>query len=244
MQTNHVRLSPGEPTDLHGYRAISPLAIAAGILALASALALAHPVLWFVPAVAVALAVAALRSISANPDTLVGRKVALAALALALFFGAWAPTRLALERVVIPRQSRHFALYWLSLVREGRLYEAHQWTKSPSLRLPADVDLREYYEADTYAKEDLGTFLSQEAVRALLKTGRGAQVRSVTTVSVETRGQESLSVLDYEIATPPQSAKRLIVRIAVQRLESAGSDAAQWRVAEVRLAQPAHLPVE
>ena len=166
-----------------------------------------------------------------------GRTPALVALGVALLFGAWSVTRLAATRVIIPWQSRRFASDWLVLVREGRLYQAHQETKAPIDRLPADVDLRQFYMTDSFAKEDYDKFLSQPALRALVKIPPAAQVQAVSTVSLEIRGRESLCLLDLEIANPRGAPQRLIVRMTVERLVgAAGESLLQWRVRDVRLA--------
>jgi hypothetical protein len=233
-ETGQFASSPPDPPDVPTYRAISPLAVVACVLAALSPLALAHPVLWIVPAAAVVLATWALRLISRHADRLVGRRAALAGLAIALFFGAWAPTRLALQRVVLPRQARHFAQYWFDLVRNGRVYEAHQWTRPPGFRLPSDVDLRQAYESDADAKEDLRKFLRSEPIDPLVRFGTAAEVRFVKTLDLEGNSRKSLSVLRFEIVTPRQDRPPQPVRLAVERTRVAGTGTPQWRVYSVR----------
>lgn len=127
------------------YRAICPSAVGALLLGAASAAALAHPGLWIVPAVAVAVSLWALRTIAVRKNELIGRRAALLGLALAVLFGAWAPARL------VSRQSRLYATAksqadaWLALIREDKLYEAYELHLKPADRQPADVSLAERY---------------------------------------------------------------------------------------------------
>lgn len=239
MQTDHASPAAAQPPDLPPYRAVSPLSIVACLLAVTSALALVHPVLWCVPVVAVAVALAALRSIARQPDTLVGRQAALAALAIAVFFGTWAPAQLTVRRIVIPRHARQFAEYWLSLLCEGRVYEAHQWTEDPSYRVPADVDLREFYQSDSDAKQRLEEYLSNEPVRSLVRLGREAQPLFVRTVDVEGGGKSSLAVLIYDVRSPQKPTVPLTIQIAVERTAGSGGKPPQWRVDRVGLPRAA-----
>ena len=233
MNTGDVSLSADRYLDSQSYRAISPLAIAACILGVASALALIHPLFWFLPVATVAVSVLALRSISRNSDALVGRKAALVGLAAAAFFGVWAPTSLALQRVVIPRHARPFAEYWLELLRDGRVHEAHQWTVGADYRLPADVDLEAFYQSDTDAKEDLKVFLDDDVLRVLLRAGRTGSPRFVRTLNVDGNGKKSQATLDFEIATNGQTAEPIDIRMEVERTLADRDRAVQWRVIQI-----------
>ena len=234
MNTGDMSLSADKFLDSQSYRAISPLAIAACILGVASALALVHPLFWFLPMATVAVSVFALRSIRRNSDALVGRKAALAGLAAAAFFGVWAPTSLALQRVVIPRHARPFAEYWLELLRDGRVQEAHQWTVAADYRLPADVDLQAFYESDSDAKEDLKVFLDDEVLRVLIRAGRTATPRFVRTVNVDGNGKKSRATLDFEVTTDNQTAEPIDIRMEIERTLADRDRAVQWRVNQVR----------
>jgi hypothetical protein len=220
--------------DAQPYRAISPLAIAASALGAVSAMALVHPFFWFLPVVAVVVSVMALRTIARNPDSLVGRKAALMGLAAAVFFGIWAPTSLALQRAVIPRNARSFAEYWLELVREGRVHEAHQWSVPAEYRVPEDVDLKQFYDSDTDAKGDLDVFLEDDVLRVLVRAGRAARPRFVRTVVFVGNEARSRTTLDFEVATNDQTVSPFDVRTVIERTRAAEDGSVQWRMVQVR----------
>jgi hypothetical protein len=227
-----VSLSADTSLESEPYRAISPLAVVACILGAASALSLTHPLFWFLPPVTIIVSILALRSVAKNRDSLVGRKAALAGLAAATFFGVWAPTSTTMQQVLIPRHARPFANYWLDLLRDGRVQEAHQWTIMPDYRVPADFDLNEFYESDTDAKEDLEVFLDDAVIRSLVRLGRAGKPHLVRTVAVEGTGKHSRTVLDYQVTSKDPSVEPFDVRIIIERMLEPSDRSVQWRVVE------------
>ena len=97
-------LAPAAGDELP-YRSVSSLAVLSLVLGLLSVTALTSPGAWLVPLPAALCAVWALHRIRQRPDELLGRKAALAGLALALSFGCWAPARYFTDRWLINRQA-------------------------------------------------------------------------------------------------------------------------------------------
>ena len=127
------------------YRAICPWAVAALLLGGTSALALVHPGLWIVPPLAAIMAVYALRTIVNRKAELIGSSLALAGLAMALFFGVWGPARLVTRQAKLYSEARSRAEEWIDLVRDGRLHEAYELHLKADERQSAGISLADYY---------------------------------------------------------------------------------------------------
>lgn len=139
------RLPAADAEELVSYRAVSPLAVVSLLLGLASAAALIHPLVWFLPPMAAGLAAYSLWVVAARKGELVGRGAALAGLALAILFGVWAPARLFTRQARLYAEARERADEWFNLVRAGRLYEAYELHLSVEARQMGDSSLADYY---------------------------------------------------------------------------------------------------
>jgi hypothetical protein len=111
---------PVEP----GYLPMSRLAVAAAALGGVSALALASPVFWVLPLVAIGIAVAALRDAARPEAPKAGRLAAVAGLALATGFGAQAVAAKATARSITAARAAAAARLWLDTIHEQRLADA------------------------------------------------------------------------------------------------------------------------
>ena len=111
---------PVEP----GYLPVSRLAVAAAGLGASSALALASPVFWVLPLVAIGIAVAALRDVGRPEAPKAGRLAAVAGLALAAGFGAQAVAAKATTRSITAARAGAAARLWLDTIHEQRLGDA------------------------------------------------------------------------------------------------------------------------
>jgi hypothetical protein len=115
----------GSATDeVPGYLPVSRLAVAAAALGGISALALASPVFWVLPLVAIGVAVAALRDVARRDAPKAGRLAAVAGLALAAGFGAQAVAGKATTRSITAARAGAAARLWLDTIREQRLSDA------------------------------------------------------------------------------------------------------------------------
>ena len=106
------------------YRPVSPLAVAALVLGICSAMALVTRFAWVVPLVAAAVAIAALADLARPGTAKAGRLLALAGLALAVGFGAQAVTGAAVDRWITSHRAGAAARAWIDAVRDGRPAEA------------------------------------------------------------------------------------------------------------------------
>ncbi|MGI9177168.1 MAG: hypothetical protein ACR2IT_04850 [Pirellulales bacterium] len=111
-----------DPTN--DYQPVSPLAVAALVGGVCSALALATRFAWVVPIVGAALALAALADIGRPGAVKAGRLLALAGLALSLGFGAQAVTTAIVDRWIVSHRAVTAAATWIDAVRTGRPAEA------------------------------------------------------------------------------------------------------------------------
>jgi hypothetical protein len=110
--------------DTADYRPVSPLAVAALVVSMIAALAVVTPFAWAIPLVGVGLAVAALADINRPGAAKAGRLVALAALALAVGFGAQAVVGHVVDRWIVGRRAAAATAVWVDAVREGRPADA------------------------------------------------------------------------------------------------------------------------
>jgi hypothetical protein len=149
------------------YQSISPLAIVSIGLAICAGLALAHPLMWWLPIIAVFVSLAALRGIARSGGAQTGKRLAIVAICLALFFLTWAITRMAVGRQIEERQARVIADGWLQVVQRGDLYTAHQWTVSGYRRQPEGTVLSNYYEHDAEVQQEFERFHSEMLMEAL-----------------------------------------------------------------------------
>ncbi len=170
-------ISDSPPSELNSYRSICGLAVLSLVLGGLSVTALSYPGAWVVPLPAIICSLWALRRIRRQPDELVGRRAAWAGLALALFFGAWAPARYATDQWLLHRQARRFVEHWFQLVLEGQLEAAHQATLDFYLRQPEGTALRESYESRPEDLQELQEYFSRGIARDLVDLGSEGQVR-------------------------------------------------------------------
>jgi hypothetical protein len=115
---------PHNADELAQYRSLSTLAIAALVLGLFSPLAFLGPLGIAVPLVAIAVALLALAHIKAARDSLTGRPLALAAIALAVVFAAAALSRAYVRDTLSIRIVAEPARRWMELLSTGRIDDA------------------------------------------------------------------------------------------------------------------------
>lgn len=125
--------------EMIGYRPVSRLAVAAAVAGVVSSLALTTPLLWILPLVGVALAVAGLADVARAGAEKAGRTAALLGLALSVGFGAQAVTTTAISRWIMESRTTAAARSWLDAVRENRLADARSMM-APHLLPRAESD--------------------------------------------------------------------------------------------------------
>ena len=154
--------------ELAQYRPISPLAIIALLVGLASGIAIFHNLLWLVPLIGVVLSAVALKQ-TAPPDAIAtGRTAAIIGLALSVLFGVMAITTTVIEKRLVDKQAVEFASGWLNIARSGNLPQAAEWFRAPVTRLPPESNYAKFYELNEDAQTLLAKVSSGEAMKQVL----------------------------------------------------------------------------
>lgn len=192
-ESHEVLLHGSDDDQLARYSAVSPLAVVALVLGLASAVALSGPILWFVPVTAAAASLAAMRRIAGHESGLIGHKAAIVGLMLAVFFGTWAPVQYFSRRIVLAGQARQAAEGWLDLVKNGHFLEAHQLMLPVGDRAAADSDLEEFYEDQPAARSLLVGFKAKPVIERLSQEP-DATTRLLQTVEVSQEGEPYITL--------------------------------------------------
>lgn len=245
---SQIQFSAAEQGDLTRYRTVSHAAVASLVLGLLSILALLQPLLWFLPAAAAIASIVALRSISANETALIGRKAALAGLALALLVSAWGVSYAASRRIILYNQARRYTDRWFELVQAGKLYQAHQLTLTLGERQAEGVSLEHLYGAvegvpkapledgvgppgrpeSPHAK--LVSVFGKSPMRDIARYGEKAKLKYLGPESqmyMPTRHTDSIN-LRYRFSTPEGEHKTL--RVNCLRVFDGASDAVNWQM--------------
>jgi hypothetical protein len=166
------------------YRPVSRLAVAAAVAGVLSSLALTSPLLWILPLVGVALAVAGLTDVARSGAEKAGRAAALVGLALSVGFGAQAVTTSVVSRWIMENRSRGVVRAWLDALGENRLADARSMI-APYLLAQTETDddgpgnpAHGEPGHSHHPGEEAGSIDSLSAVQAILRCGTSA-VRDV-----------------------------------------------------------------
>jgi hypothetical protein len=154
--------------DVATYRPVSRMAVVGLLVGIVSFLALAHPILWCVPPLAILFCLWGLRNIRRSKGSLSGHGIAVVGILLALFFAGGALANFSVRRMITYRQGAMVADRWIQLVEEGAIYHAHQWVLPWVTREAPGVPLEGFYDSDEgkssfdqFVREDPGLTLSQ-----------------------------------------------------------------------------------
>jgi len=177
------RLNLPDDADAVQYRAVSGLAVLGLLAGLVSLLALASPLLWALAIVAVLVNLAALKRIQANAPALLGRKAALAGLAMSVFAFSAAPADWVVYRWLVRQEARQVAAQWFDFLRANQPQKAHQLSVDPTARDPLDDKLWEAYREGGDGRMMINQFIYGPEVRTLLALGDKATVRYYATES-------------------------------------------------------------
>src|SRR4051812_44408716 len=159
------------------YRTVSPTAMVALGLGIASALILTTPLLAPVPVGAIVVAAVALRSIRSSNGQLTGRWAAITGLCLATFFLGLGMSQHLARQTMLERRAREMGDLFVSLLEEEKSKEAHQFRLHPSTRISAPEALAEHYETNPEAAKELQGFVATPGVKDLIVRGRDADAR-------------------------------------------------------------------
>lgn len=150
-------------------RPFRPSSLVCLLLGLLSLAVTTTPKLVFIPIVAIALGVYALRP-SGDPHVRpAGRSLAIGGIFLALFFASWGITYFSIRHQRLTRSAEVFALDWLDLLYRGEKEIALELTQPPSMRQVSSMRLSEFYSPmNQSAYQLLDGFLSGTAVKAIV----------------------------------------------------------------------------
>jgi hypothetical protein len=234
LMEGEVASASGDATEIE-YRKISPLAIVTVGLGLCSSLVLAHVLMWWLPIVTALVATAALRSIDRNPSGLTGKRLAIVGLCLSLFFFAWAVSRLVISNRVAKTQAQEIASKWLTIIREGDYYLAHQWVISTYRRQRGNVSLSEFYNSNADAKKDFLAF-DRKVVQDVLKgfdDGDRFEFRKAGAV----RGDDARRVVEVFFDVYPDGGAARPLSIQVERRVDSDMGVAMWQILSAAIAE-------
>jgi hypothetical protein len=253
--SQEIRFSTLETAELVQYQKVSLLAVVSLVLGILSPTAFAHPLLWIVPLIAAGLAIWSLRVIAASNSALVGRRIAIAALALAMLFGAWAPSRHYSRQVVLSRHGQQFVQHWVELVRNGRLYEAYELHLPPEQRHSGQSleDIYEDRDADSSApsndheailvddrsmRRDFRRFFADSPLPSIMDARQQGTLQFSGTESLShnasSRSDEIVFLYTYTAKDQPA----LPLRISLTRSFPAASTDAQWSLKRIEVERP------
>ena len=134
-----------QPTEMEHYVPLSGMAIAAFVLSLFSPIALYNPGLAVVAMAPVILGLLASIRIFRSAHPVKGRSLAVASLALSMFFISTSVIGHTMMRNHLSHQGQVHFSEWLELVAEGKLREAHELHRQYSDRQLPGTDLEAIY---------------------------------------------------------------------------------------------------
>lgn len=230
MVDQQTNLSAVDDTGLEHYRGIcawSPLAL---VLAFLSPLAFLHLLLGILPLATVLFSIVALRQIRGNPE-LLGRTVALVALALAVFVGTAATANRFFSTRFLYQQARPVAEAWLEVLRREELEKAHQWTLPLLRRQPQGSSLASYYENDSDAKEALKKFFDQpQLVRFMEALPEGQLHFRKNERQLQSRQGDFVTQQFVLVRDRADPSHDLPILVHIQRKRDANTGAVHWVV--------------
>lgn len=231
------RVATPESIDLEDnlgqYHAVSGLAVAGLIAGMASILAFLHPLLWLVPLAAIVLNALALRRIAEAMPELIGRKAALAGLAMALICGISGPIQLLVYLRDLRTESVEVAREWFTALRENRPEYAHRLCLFPSTAASRAQSPAQHYASGAMAPETLRHFVNESPIGLLLKLGKRAHVRFYQNEEVRSN-REQEGVRDLYVVTVGEGADAVsfFIRLGTNRSADLATGDWQWQVSK------------
>lgn len=227
----HTRLPVPQDAEVADYKAVSVLAVLGLLAGLLTVTALLSPAMWIVVLVGLVLNSLALMRIAQEAPALIGRKAALAGLALSLFFGAVAVADWYTYSAMARREARQFATLWFENLRDREPQRAHQLTLSPNMRRPFDDKLWSVYYEGSDTREELESYLDRAEVKALMALGGKAQVRYYASPMQSQGAGNDIVSLVYAVTFPEaQEKKTFFLKLVLERHRLAKPARAEWRI--------------
>jgi len=225
-----VRITDPLDSELATYRPLSGQAVAGLIFGLLAPLALVDPLLWGLPLLGAIFSFSALRRIHREQPALGGRKIALAGLYLALFFGVLAPSDWFVYRRLVWNEARQFSALWFQYLAQDQPQLAHQMVLPPATRYHDSQHLWDFYRNNPRLREQLEGYVAMPLVRTLLALGPGAVSRFYDTVAQSREdGNDQVELLYAVTFEEEGERKSFFVSILCERQRLADGTA-QWRI--------------
>lgn len=206
-----------------GYRPVSVLAVFALLAGILSAVAAFAPALLLVPLIASALAVVALKDVSARGDgderaeggdRKTGRWWALAGLALAVGFGVQSVATSLTQRSVAFKRAEASAAMFLEMVREDRLGDAVKTCLPQVIPPPMGIGVGAKATPDIQEKQAEASLAGLEIIQNIRKCGSAATT-TLRCVGAEDRFPDSWAVV-VVIGPCEGRSKPLEIRMLMQ----------------------------
>lgn len=225
-----VGINDIDATELPDYRPLCVPAAVGLVLGALSFLALLHPVMLFLPVLAIGVNVYAL-VLLARSDRMAGRTAAVCGLCLALIFGVAEPLRVYTYHWLAFRDASQFGRQWIQAIQDGQIYLAHQMSTMPSDRKLPGEDLPELYAKTDSLRTELEDYLKAPAIATLRSLGSRATVRHYQTEGVATDGRhdrvEEVYAVTYEEDGRP---KTFFIKLDLWRNLKSETGPRLWRV--------------
>jgi len=236
--------SPITPEKLHAdeqpvaeYQSVSRLAVASFGVGIVSAVAILTPLLAPVAIAACILGGLALRSIAASRGQLVGQRLALAGICLAMLFLGWGFARHFGRQATVVARARLAAETFLDLVQQGKHREALQFRQAPSLRIRSPEALKEHYEKNNEAIQELKGFAANQGIKDLTALGKRANLQFDGVSSAAHEGFFDRLVLRYTYDRPDGSGRQRLW-VHVNRQTDEKTRHGDWQVSAAEINPP------
>lgn len=220
------------------YRSVSWVAILALILGLVAAVAVFNPLLVTLAVAGTGLSLFALGQIARQPEVLSGRGLALTALFLSVFLMAFVPSRLALRSRVLQHRGQELADTFLSRLKEGKTYEAHQLSNL-KYRRPASLD-EPPGDPDKLTTEDLRSFEETKPIQMVKQVENKFSFHLEGIEPSRSYMDREIFIFRYRLVPEASTGKKPFpLWIAVSRMVDRGSGASTsiWKIIDVQHVQ-------
>ncbi|HWB12310.1 MAG TPA: hypothetical protein VG826_23995 [Pirellulales bacterium] len=217
--------------DIGGYRPVSGLAVVGLLLGVFSIVAFVHYLLYLVPLAAIVINVLALRQIAETSPPMIGRRAALAGLALAMICVGSAPVQRAVHRRDLHAQSLEVAREWFTALREDRPEAACRLSRSPTTAAARAQSPMKLFESGMMSLERMRKFVHESPVDLLLKLGKRAHVRLYANEDIWWENDKE-GVRDFYVVTVGQGpqAVSFFIWLGTTRTKEIGTGEWQWQV--------------
>ncbi len=212
------------------YRRINLWALAAFVTGLLSVLAFIGPLLWIVPAAALAFGVLALRAIKNQPDVFTGVKLAVTGMALATILLSSILAHNFAHTRIVTGYGQLYGQRWLKMLGEKRFAEAYQLRQSHQNRPSEGTNLIDLYTSGPI-KEFFDAFMQEDVPKRLSAMGDDA---AITFLNSRFISRDSLTIdvvgLRYRVDSKAGSTKPFVVEVELAREFFASTNEGRWNV--------------